>query len=177
MCSKTHVLSRIALALTGAACLAAVTGPLAHAAIPPAGTVFQVKTQFEGVTVCASAPFDNGGGVLLFPLVPCDKTNTDQQWRRTANNRSIENVRSGQCLSDLNLVARHCKQQFVGKPGKLEVQQDDQNRVWRQGNDSLSKTYWGALRRDVGGLTMYFQPNGGNGTVSRAALPFTFPTV
>ncbi|MFE3119697.1 hypothetical protein [Streptomyces niveus] len=172
MSLKKRSCLRAAVSLVGAACLAAVSLTPAHAAIPGAGAVFQIQTQFEGKTVCVSAPFDNGGGVLVFPLLPCDKANTDRQWRRSANGRAIENVRSGDCLDEWS--ASYCGA-MKARPGpELKWRQDDQGRVWKRTIDSISKDYWGALRHQTHGAMLDF-PGTQNGTVPPGARTFAFP--
>ncbi|MER0429463.1 hypothetical protein [Streptomyces microflavus] len=169
---------RAVVSLAGAACLAAVNLTPAHAAIPGPGTVFQVQTQFEGKTLCVSAPFDDGNADLILPLLPCDEANTARQWQQAKSGHVIENLHNGGCLTGTSSEGcAFLKTSRPGRPaGKLSWRHDDQGRVWMQGYDSLDRVYWGAMRHREHGPVLYF-PARANGTIPDDALVVTFPVV
>ncbi|WP_328315391.1 hypothetical protein [Streptomyces sp. NBC_00388] len=173
MLLKKRSCARAAFILAGAAALAATTLAPANADIPPAGTTFQIRTQFEGKAMCAEEPKPNDFGVLFYPFSHCDKRNPYQKWRLSKNGEGIQNIQSKICLHDHQYLAKHC----VSVPrGKLAWKQDGKGHVFRQDGDAITRKFWYVIPHNYKGLIMSFQRTTNN-TVPSNAGTFTFPTV
>jgi hypothetical protein len=139
-----------------------------QAAIPPAGTTFQISTVIDGRTMCVSS-VKSGTNYAVYPLTNCNTFDATQQWRRTDNGRNIKNVGTGLCISKSDLVARGCERE---RPSELIWKQDGHGRVWKPYGNSISRTYWANLDH-VDGPRLYF-PHRTNNTIPEDAAVYVF---
>jgi hypothetical protein len=166
----TSAVARIVLGALGAVGLTLAASVPAYADVPAEDTVFQITTDFTGGELCAASA-RNEFGSEIFPLVPCDGGDAKQLWKISANGRSIQNVETSVCLDD-GLLARPalCARQ---PRGPLKWHQDSLGRVWRQGRDSITRTYWVPVAHLTHGPILGFSTRT-NGTIPADSGVFTF---
>ncbi|MEU7062896.1 hypothetical protein [Streptomyces sp. NPDC046161] len=163
--------TRVVVVVVGVAALAATVVTPAQAAIPPAGTIFQISTVLDGRTMCVSNVKD-GTNHAVYPLINCNTSDVTQQWRRTDNGRNIKNVGTGVCIHQSDLVARGCERE---RPSELIWKQDGQGRVWKPYGNSISRTYWANVNH-VAGPRLRF-PHRTNNTIPEDAAVYVFKEI
>ncbi|MFF5423721.1 MULTISPECIES: hypothetical protein [unclassified Streptomyces] len=169
MTVRKPVAPRWVLSAAATAALVAVAAVPARADIPAAGTVFQLKTAFDGTMLCVSSTKKE----LAWTLVPCDKEDASQHWKSTANGNGIKSVATGECLENESLIAKLCKHR---EPTANPWQQDRQGRVWRQGDNSITRTFLMPLKHNSYGNILSFGTLS-DGTTPESAGLFAFDSV
>jgi hypothetical protein len=165
------VRTRLVLAVAAVATLAGVTAGPAQANIPPTGTEFQIKTAFEGSMLCVSSDKKDAA---TWALVPCDREDIKQHWKRSPSGRNIVSVATKQCIATHSLVSDMCKH---GRDPQGEPwQQGRYGRVWRKGDNSITKTFFEPIAHQFHGPVLGFVGTTNGVTPERAGF-FAFDTV
>ncbi|MFZ3562885.1 hypothetical protein ACOKM5_43920 [Streptomyces sp. BH097] len=142
---------RFALTAAIAGVLATGAASSAQATIPPAPKAFQIKTVFEGKMMCVSS---HKTDAVNWGLVDCDRDDTGQHFKRASNHRGIQNVSTGKCIAEnpgMDAVCRAGKE--VGTPWK----QDRYGRVFKQGDNSITRLYFHVFRHNSQGPVLGFK--------------------
>jgi hypothetical protein len=165
-------MARTALTVAAAALLPTIAAAPAQADIPDKGDTFVISTVFEGTILCATT-HKEPGLLPVHTLVPCNIKAPEQQWKRSDSGRFFQNVGSGICLDDAIRSKALCDRTIAGPS---VWQQGVLGRVFKPGDNSITKTFWAPIRHQQFGPMISFQGRS-NGTTPDDATPFHFGVV
>ncbi|MGW8981357.1 hypothetical protein ACWGQ9_01700 [Streptomyces parvus] len=162
------LLARGAVSLCASAALVTSVAAPAGADVPGVGTTFQIKTAFDGTMLCVSS---READAATYALVPCDSTAAAQQWQLTPNGSAIKSLSTGKCLARGSVERSLCRSPY-GHPW----QEDKNGRVFRQEDNSITRTFWDPFKHNSHGNVLGFSMRS-DGSTPQGAGFFAFDPI